>query len=134
MIKSVYIHIPFCDNICSYCDFCKMYYNEKLVDKYLDALEYEIKKRYKKDKIKTIYIGGGTPSSLNIRQLKKLFKIIDILNKEKLEEYTFEANFSSIDDTKLKILKDNGINRLSFGLETLDKEKLKQLVLSVVDN
>ncbi len=47
MIRSCYIHIPFCDSICSYCDFCKMLYNEKYVDRYLDSLEEEIIKTYK---------------------------------------------------------------------------------------
>ena len=78
MTEAVYIHIPFCEKICSYCDFCKVLYNEKLVDKYLDSLESEIKKRYLGEKIKTLYIGGGTPSSLNITQLTRLFEITNI--------------------------------------------------------
>ena len=75
MIKSCYIHIPFCEEICSYCDFCKMYYKKELVDKYLDALEQEIDSIYKGEILDTIYIGGGTPSCLNINQLEKLFNI-----------------------------------------------------------
>ena len=75
---SVYIHIPFCSNICSYCDFSKMYYNEQYVLKYLVALEQEIKKRYKNEKVKTIYIGGGTPTSLNIKELEK-HKVLSLL-------------------------------------------------------
>ena len=59
---SIYIHIPFCDTICSYCDFCKVYYNKKYIDSYLDNLEWETKERYQNEKVKTIYIGGGTPS------------------------------------------------------------------------
>ena len=86
MAKSVYIHIPFCKNICSYCDFCKFLYNEKWVGAYLTGLKNEIKDRYMDDEIQTIYIGGGTPSALTIPELKRLFKIIDILNKENLEE------------------------------------------------
>ena len=53
-MKSVYIHIPFCSNICTYCDFSKMFYNEKYVDKYLEALEKEIKEKYKNEEIKTL--------------------------------------------------------------------------------
>ena len=68
MVKSCYIHIPFCEKICSYCDFCKLFYNEKLVDQYLEALEKEIITRYQGEVLETIYIGGGTPSSLNSRQ------------------------------------------------------------------
>ena len=73
----VYIHIPFCNNSCSYCDFSKVFYKEDVVDKYLDKLDNEIKENYKQDKIDTIYIGGGTPSCLNISELNKLFSIIN---------------------------------------------------------
>ena len=63
-MRGVYIHIPFCRNICSYCDFCKMYYNKELSNIYLDYLEKEIDMYYEGDTVKTIYVGGGTPSSL----------------------------------------------------------------------
>ena len=59
----VYIHIPFCKNICNYCDFCKVYYKTGYVLDYLDKLELEIKSRYKNEIVDSIYIGGGTPSS-----------------------------------------------------------------------
>ena len=75
MIHSVYIHIPFCDSICSYCDFCKIYYNSNLVDNYLNELKREIRLNYKYDSIDTIYIGGGTPSCLSCKQLIKLFEV-----------------------------------------------------------
>ena len=65
MIKSAYIHIPFCDTICSYCDFCKVYYHKELILPYLSALENEIKNNYKGESLSTIYVGGGTPSSLS---------------------------------------------------------------------
>ena len=66
MIKSVYIHIPFCRKICSYCDFCKNYYNEYLASKYLDSLACEIKDNYNNEKLDTLYVGGGTPSCLEV--------------------------------------------------------------------
>ena len=75
-MESVYIHIPFCKSICSYCDFCKMYYNGAFVTKYLNALISEIQDRYMGEKIKTLYIGGGTPSALTIKDLNYLFEII----------------------------------------------------------
>ena len=83
-MKSVYIHIPFCNTICTYCDFCKFYYNKKWVSDYLNSLEKEIKANYKGEMIKTLYIGGGTPSSLSIEELEKLFSIIEIFDKSKL--------------------------------------------------
>ena len=100
MIKNCYIHIPFCENICSYCDFCKMYYKEELVDKYLNTLEQEINSIYKGEKLETIYIGGGTPSCLNIKQLERLFVILSKLNKSTkktvLMMYAFNFLCSSI--------------------------------------
>ena len=124
MIKNCYIHIPFCNNICSYCDFCKLFYNEKFISKYLIHLEKEIKSIYKNEELDTIYIGGGTPSCLNIDQLEILFKILSILKKSSDIEYTIECNFDSITEEKLKLFKKYGINRLSFGLESINKNNL----------
>lgn len=125
--KSVYIHIPFCTSICSYCDFCKMFYNEQLVSKYLDALEKEMRQNYKHEKIKTLYIGGGTPSSLSIENLHKLFKIIKVFDLEELEEFTFECNVSDLIEEKLHFLYENKVNRLSIGVQTFNKKFLKFL-------
>ena len=119
MVKSAYIHIPFCEKICSYCDFCKMFYNEELVNKYLDELSLEIKDSYNNEVLDTIYIGGGTPSSLSIKQLSKLFEILKILKLNKSYEYTIECNFDNI--------KKNNINRISFGLESINENNLKVL-------
>ena len=118
---SVYIHIPFCRSICTYCDFCKMLYNEKYVDNYLDCLEKEIKERYHNEPIKTIYIGGGTPSSLTIKELERLLSIIDTLNLEDNYEYTIECNIEDINIDKINLFISYGINRISFGVESFDK-------------
>ena len=122
---SVYIHIPFCSNICSYCDFSKFYYNENWVDNYLNALEKEIEFNYKGEVINTIYIGGGTPSCLNIKQLTKLFKIINKF-KTNLIEFTFECNID-IEEEKLILLKNNNVNRISVGIQTINEKLLKKI-------
>ena len=127
MVSNCYIHIPFCDKICSYCDFCKMYKYDKFVDSYLDALEREIKSIYKGEELDTIYIGGGTPSSLSIKQLNRLFEILSIFKRSNNCEYTIEHNFENIDRKKLELYKSHGINRLSFGIETISKEGLNLL-------
>lgn len=127
MVKSAYIHIPFCEKICSYCDFCKMFYNEELVNKYLDELSLEIKDSYNNEVLDTIYIGGGTPSSLSIKQLSKLFEILKILKLNKSYEYTIECNFDNITHEKLDLFKKNNINRISFGLESINENNLKVL-------
>ena len=121
-IESVYIHIPFCNTICNYCDFCKMFYNEKIVDDYLIALEKEIKKIYNNDIIKTIYIGGGTPSCLTIKQLEKLFDIVKLFKFSNKYEYTIEVNINDICEEKLKLFKKNKINRISIGIETINNK------------
>ena len=127
MIKSVYIHIPFCKNICSYCDFCKVFYNEKWINDYLDSLEYEIKNNYKNEIIDTIYIGGGTPSSLSIDELNKLFNIIKNIKLNKKYEFTIECNIDDINKEKLELFKKNNINRISIGIESFNDKFLKYL-------
>ena len=133
-IKNCYIHIPFCDKICSYCDFCKLYYNEKYVDNYLDELEKEIKSIYQGEVLETIYIGGGTPSSLNIKQLTKLFEITKLLKKDTDFEFTIESNFENITEEKLLLYKEYGINRLSFGLESISNNNLSFLNRDISKN
>lgn len=127
MIKSCYIHIPFCNTICSYCDFCKQFYNKKKVKEYLEYLEEEIKSTYKKEELDTIYIGGGTPSCLDLEELEQLFTITDSLKKSKNYEFTIEGNFSSTTKEKLELYKKHGVNRLSLGIESINKENQKFL-------
>ena len=122
---SVYIHIPFCKSICSYCDFCKFYYNSTWVDNYLSSLEKEIKSNYKGEIVDTIYIGGGTPTVLNLNQLEKLLNLTNLFNKE-IIEFTVETNVDlSLD--KIKLLKKYGVNRISIGVQTVNNKYLKFL-------
>lgn len=125
--KGVYIHIPFCKTICSYCDFCKVFYNERWVRQYLDCLQEEIDDIYMNEDIDTIYIGGGTPSALSIKCLEHLFEIIKTFKTSNLKEFTFECNLNDISEELLNILKHNGVNRLSVGIESFHKEKLKYM-------
>ena len=122
---SIYIHIPFCKSICSYCDFCKFYYNEKWIDNYLIALEKEIKEKYKNELIDTIYIGGGTPTSLNIKQLEKLLQLTKLFNYKEIE-FTVETNVD-LNEEKIKLLKKYGVNRISIGVQTVNPKHLKFL-------
>lgn len=123
----VYIHIPFCKNICNYCDFCKVYYRTGYVSKYLDELELEIKSRYKNEIVDTIYVGGGTPSCLSLEELRRLFDIIKIFRLRDNYEFTVECNIESVDEDKLKLFKENRVNRISFGVESFDREILRIL-------
>ena len=126
-VKSCYIHIPFCNTICSYCDFCKIYYKTNLVDSYLDSLSNEIDKYYKGEILDTIYIGGGTPSILSANELNKLFSIINKLNISDNYEFTFECNLEDISEELLILLKNNRVNRISIGVESFNKRILKIL-------
>lgn len=77
------------------------------------------------EEIKTIYIGGGTPSALNIKEVKSLLSMLDNVNKNNLEEFTFECNLEDINEELVLLLKNFGVNRLSIGIESFDKDKLK---------
>lgn len=127
LIKNIYIHIPFCTNICTYCDFCKVYYNEKWINNYLESLKYEIDNNYKNEKVETIYIGGGTPSSLSISELKKLFEITNNIKLDESYEFTIECNIEDISEEKLKLFKENKVNRLSIGVQSFNNNFLKYL-------
>ena len=74
-MRGVYIHIPFCKTICTYCDFCKVFYQKSWVSAYLRMLRKEIENIYENDTIKSIYIGGGSPSALTIKELTYLFTL-----------------------------------------------------------
>lgn len=124
-IKAVYIHIPFCNSICSYCDFCKVVYNKEWISPYFNRLKEEIENAYMGEEIETLYIGGGTPSSLSLEELKQLFEIIKQFSLSNKIEFTFECNIADLEPEKLELLYSSGVNRLSIGLESFNKEKLE---------
>ena len=104
-----------------------MYYDKKWINNYLKALEKEIKNNYRGEKLKTIYIGGGTPSSLDVSELEQLFEILNIFNKENDIEFTMEVNPENITKEKLLLMKKYGINRISMGVESTNDRLLKFL-------
>lgn len=126
-MESVYIHIPFCNSICSYCDFCKVLYNRKWTIPYLDALKKEIEDNYSEEELLSIYIGGGTPSSLSAHELNYLFSFVNGLKKKKEYEFTFECNVADINDNLLELLQKNGVNRLSIGIESFEPNILNEM-------
>ena len=70
-MRAVYIHIPFCNSICSYCDFCKFLNYDKWNEPYFKALKKEIDEYYEGDEVKSIYVGGGTPSALSEKYIEE---------------------------------------------------------------
>lgn len=125
MNKGLYIHIPFCDHICGYCDFARGHYNEELADKYLLALKAELKTKDLKH-IETVYVGGGTPTSLNLSQLEFLLLMISPYLKN-VKEFTIEANPESLSKDKAKLFKKYGVNRISMGMQ-VSQNHLLQLI------
>jgi len=132
MIKGIYIHIPFCHQICHYCDFNKVFFKNQPVDEYIEALGIEMKMFEEKYKdqlhIETIFLGGGTPTSLSPTQLDRLFQLIEqYIPTSNLQEFTSEANPDELTREKLEVMKKNGVNRLSLGVQSFDEDILKRL-------
>src|SRR5699024_1804719 len=130
MIQSVYIHIPFCQQIFHYCYFTKFFYNEKEATEYIADLKNEINTNVfgRKNKVKTIFIGGGTPTALNMSQLRSLMEIIDEkFDVSHCDEFTIEANPGEFAEEKMRLLKSFGVNRVSLGVQVFDDHMLKEL-------
>ena len=131
MPESIYIHIPFCTHICYYCDFNKVYLKGQPVDEYLQALNEEMKRTFANippKQLQTIFIGGGTPTALNARQLEELMKIIHSHTKFGSSlEFSIEANPGDLTTEKLQILKAYGVNRLSLGVQSFNDELLQAI-------
>ena len=124
-IHSLYIHIPFCDKICDYCDFTKLQYFRNFAVSYLKTLKDELKS-YKIKNLKTIYVGGGTPTALEDDLFLGLLQMIDPYTKG-VKEYTFEANPESLSLNKIKMLREHGVNRISLGVQTTNDKILKMV-------
>lgn len=136
----IYVHIPFCKQKCYYCDFKSYANKEELIEKYIKWLKYEIKEvgegnklDYENDldelvTVKTIYIGGGTPSYLDSKYIKEIIE--EIRENFKLAdkvEITIEVNPGTVNKTKLLDHINSGINRISIGLQSTDNELLKRI-------
>lgn len=131
MVRGVYIHIPFCHQICNYCDFNKFFFHNQPVDEYIESLGKEMalyQDQLKGAKIETIFLGGGTPTSLSVPQLERLFTLIHMyIPMEHLKEFSSEANPDELTIDKMAVMKKYGVNRLSMGVQTFDQELLKIL-------
>jgi putative oxygen-independent coproporphyrinogen III oxidase len=132
LVKSAYFHIPFCAQICYYCDFNKVFFHGQPVDEYLEAMENEMKRTveaFPTDRLDTLFVGGGTPTVLEMKQLdfflQSIYKHFRFSIHE--VEFTFEANPNELSKEKLQLLKEAGVNRLSFGVQTFDDSLLKAI-------
>ena len=129
--EALYIHIPFCTNKCHYCDFTSYVLKGQPVDEYLDALELEMERTVQEvppQVIKTVFVGGGTPTVLTPPQMERFLASVhrwfplapDV-------EFSMEANPGTTDRDKLLAMKDGGVNRISFGVQSFDNELLKRI-------
>lgn len=123
---ALYIHIPFCKQKCLYCDFPSFCGKEEFMIEYSRALEKDIDSISDRV-IKTIFIGGGTPTYLSLDAWTNIKKAIDKLNKAKNLEFTVEGNPGTFTEEKLKFLKEMGVNRLSIGLQSWQNRILKKV-------
>ena len=125
--SSAYVHIPFCTQICYYCDFSKVFIKNQPVDAYLEHLIQETRS-YEIGKLRTLYIGGGTPTALSAQQLAYLLtELPKVMDLSELEEFTIEANPGDLDTDKIAVLKDSQVNRVSLGVQTFDNKMLKKI-------
>lgn len=127
----LYIHIPFCVRKCEYCDFLSWSAGEEEREQYVEALLLEIEsyREFAKGyRVSTVFIGGGTPSVLLPKQMECILqKVYEVFELEKRPEITIEINPGTVDEEKLQCYKENGVNRLSMGLQSVNDEKLRLL-------
>ena len=123
--KSLYIHIPFCEHICIYCDFTKLFYNQKYEKPYLDSLENEIKSKVT-NKVRTLYFGGGTPTALSDEGFERILRFASQYLEAEYE-FTVETNVENLTESKLDIMKKYGVNRLSIGVQSTCNALLKKI-------
>lgn len=140
---SVYLHVPFCIHRCGYCDFTLVAGKDELIPAYLQGLSNELRTLPERLPMKTIFVGGGTPTYLEEADLQQLLQLIDrhfVISES--TEFCIEANPDGLTDQKLKLLADAGVNRLSLGVQSFDAGVLKTLerhhspqeAISVVEN
>jgi oxygen-independent coproporphyrinogen III oxidase len=128
-IRHLYFHIPFCAKLCPYCSFYVDTHFKNKSARFLDALFREVKKQSAQYSIKprTIYFGGGTPSSLSIGEIESLAALREHLDLSELEEWTFEINPATVSIAKARALRSLGVTRISMGMQSWDDTILKTL-------
>ena len=131
MVKAAYVHIPFCEHICYYCDFNKFLIKNQPVNEYVDALENEINfynNKLKVSKPETIYVGGGTPTALEVPAFERMIALVsNQLKGEKTTEFTIEINPENMSEEKFRIMKQKEVNRLSIGVQTFQDKLLEDI-------
>lgn len=128
----VYMHIPFCRQKCFYCDFPSYAGKENLMEAYVEALCQQVKMqglyyRQKWGKPATIYMGGGTPTTLPRQLMEKVLLAVAETFGTEIDEFTVECNPGTVDEEYFQTLRAGGVNRLSFGVQSFKDELLKKI-------
>ena len=128
-VESLYIHVPFCATKCYYCAFNTYAFHKEQSRHYLEALRTEMELyRLDSDGLKTVFIGGGTPSILSAKSLERLFTDLHaVFEIDGTAEITVECNPGTVDRQKLDAMRVGGVNRLSFGVQAMDDATLQKI-------
>ena len=125
----IYIHIPFCASKCGYCDFYSLAGCDNMMEKYHKALITHLEESapgIKNYEVDTVYFGGGTPSYYGAERLMELFNVLKLNGNVRLDaEVTVECNPDSVNREELKLLRQEGVNRLSMGVQSSNNDLLK---------
>jgi oxygen-independent coproporphyrinogen-3 oxidase len=126
--RAAYVHVPFCAHHCGYCDFAVATGQDHRIDEYLTALSAEVARLEIPRPVKTIFLGGGTPTHLSAGQLDRLLSLLNRwLPLEEGGEFSVEANPDTVDDERCKVLSGHGVNRVSLGAQSFHPHLLRVL-------
>lgn len=126
-VTSLYVHVPFCAQKCSYCAFFSAPSASGQVNRYVQALTRELELVAPDLRPRTVFFGGGTPSILNLRQWEAILAAMGRLRLLGADEWTIECNPATVSLDKAKLLRDHGVNRVSLGVQSLDEALLDRL-------
>lgn len=125
--SAAYIHVPFCRHRCGYCNFSVVADRADLIDQFLLAIDQELA-ALSRPRVRTVFVGGGTPTHLDTRQLQRLLGLIrSRLDIQSGCEFSIEGNPEDISQPKLEVLSEHGVNRLSLGIQSFADSKLRTL-------
>jgi oxygen-independent coproporphyrinogen-3 oxidase len=126
-VVSLYVHVPFCAQKCSYCAFYSEASSGELINRYVSALIRELELLAADLKPATVFFGGGTPSILNLRQWEQILRAMERLKLLGATEWTVECNPATVSLDKARLLRSFGVNRISMGVQSLDEALLDRL-------
>lgn len=125
--KAAYLHVPFCRHRCGYCNFSVVADRDEWIERFLLAIDQELAP-LERPPVRTVFLGGGTPTHLSEPQLERLLTIVrDRFDLDREVEWSIEANPEDVTPSKLNLLVDHGVNRISLGIQSFDAGKLRQL-------